>query len=383
MGGWDEEQAFKNKRPWRTFVSRRLSSFSGKPIRIARRVVDGGGGLEFANEKGELVLQEVPPARFELVAKFLEDNRGITNLVIQKFTKAGAKEAFTLYPAQITALLQFVANIRRVNFPDEGGLNLSDGELEEMLLSPEQTRKMMAANGALLAAIARTEITTEDVVALGYRKSQLQRFGNLLNDELAFADELAECAGRPEAVWQRFFEQNQWVFGYGLAFVFMAGLEDRKLEQVIRGFDISGRGKRVDSLLKTRAEVSSLCFVEIKHHNTALLASGSYRPDVWQPSKELSGAVAQVQASVQSALSVIGEELRPETEDGSPTGEILHAVQPRSFVIAGRLSELTTDSGLNKPKYRAFELYRRNLVQPEILTFDELFHRAKFIIEST
>lgn len=121
MGGWDEEQAFKNKRPWRTFVSRRLSSFSGKPIRIARRVVDGGGGLEFANEKGELVLQEVPPARFELVAKFLEDNRGITNLVIQKFTKAGAKEAFTLYPAQITALLQFVANIRRVNFPTRVG----------------------------------------------------------------------------------------------------------------------------------------------------------------------------------------------------------------------------------------------------------------------
>ncbi|WP_338610461.1 Shedu immune nuclease family protein [Pelagibacterium nitratireducens] len=359
-----------------------MSKFSERPLRIARKVVDGGGGLEFAKEKGEVVLQEKPPARFELVAKFLEDDRGITNLVIQKFTKAGPREAFTLYPEQITALLQFVANIRRVKFPDSKGLNISDGELEEMLLSPEQTRRMMAANAPLLAALARTEITTEDVVALGYRKAQLQRFDGLLNDEAAFATELAECAGKPEAVWQRFFEQNQWVFGYGLSYVFMTGLEDRKLEQVVKGFDVSGRGKRVDSLLKTRAEVSSLCFVEIKRHDTALLATGAYRPDVWQPSKELTGAVAQVQAALHAALAVIGDELRPELDDGSPSGELLQAIQPRSFVIAGRLSELMTDSGLHRPKFRAFELYRRNLLQPDVLTFDELFHRAKYIVES-
>jgi hypothetical protein len=329
-----------------------------------------------------VVLQEKPPARFELVAKFLEDNRGITNLVIQKFTKAGPKEAFTLHPEQITALLQFVANIRRVHFPDEKGLNVSDGELEEMLLSPEQTRRMMAANAPLLAALARTEITTEDVVALGYRKAQLQRFDNLLNDQEAFAAELIECAGKAEAVWQRFFEQNQWVFGYGLSYAFMTSLDDRKLEQVVKGFDVSGRGKRVDSLLKTRAEVSSLCFVEIKRHDTALLTANSYRPDVWQPSKELTGAVAQVQASLHAALAVIGDELRPELDDGSPSGELLQAVQPRSFVIVGRLSELLTQEGLNRPKFRAFELYRKNLLQPEVLTFDELFHRAKYIVES-
>ncbi|MEP9396150.1 Shedu immune nuclease family protein [Mesorhizobium sp. KR2-14] len=291
-------------------------------------------------------------------------------------------QEFTLYPEQITTLLQFVANIRRMHFSSEKGLNISDGELQELLLSPEQTRRMMAANGPLLAALARTEITTEDVVALGYRKTQLQRFERLLDDQEAFAAELTECAGGPEAVWQRFFEQNQWVFGYGLSYVFMTGLEDRKLEQVVKGFDVSGHGKRVDSLLKTRAEVSSLCFVEIKRHDTALLASSSYRPDVWQPSKELTGAVAQVQASVHSALAVIGDELRPELEDGSPSGELLQAVQPRSFVIAGRLSELMTEGGLHRPKFRAFELYRRNLLQPEVLTFDELFHRAKYIVES-
>jgi hypothetical protein len=51
-------------------------------------------------------------------------------------------------------------------------------------------------------------------------------------------------------------------------------------------------------------------------------------------------------------------------------------------VIVGRLSELLTQEGLNRPKFRAFELYRKNLLQPEVLTFDELFHRAKYIVES-
>ncbi len=382
MEGWDEEQAFWNRKPWKTYVSPRLSSFGGRPIRIVNKVIDGGGGLEFAKEKAELVLQERPPARFELVAKFLEDNRGITNLVIQKFTKAGPKEAFKLYPEQITALLQFVANIRRIHFPDGRGLNINDGELEEMLLSPEQTRRVMAANGPLLAALARTEITTEDVVALGYRKAQLQRFEKLLNDTSHFAAEQAECSGRPEAVWQRFFEENQWVFGYGLSYVFMSGLDDRKLEQVVRGFDVSGRGKRVDALLKTRSEISSLCLVEIKRHDTALLSKAQYRPDVWQPSDELVGAVAQVQATVHAALKLIGDELRPEEDDGTPTGEVLQAVQPRSFVVVGTLSQVIAETGINKPKLRAFELYRRNLVRPEIITFDELYHRARFIVEN-
>ena len=33
-------------------------------------------------------------------------------------------------------------------------------------------------------------------------------------------------------------------------------------------------------------------------------------------------------------------------------------------------------------RYRSFETFRRNLHQPEILTFDELLYRARFIVDS-
>jgi hypothetical protein len=36
--------------------------------------------------------------------------------------------------------------------------------------------------------------------------------------------------------------------------------------------------------------------------------------------------------------------------------------------------------GINEAKFRSFELYRRHMTRPEILTFDELLERAKFIV---
>ena len=43
----------------------------------------------------------------------------------------------------------------------------------------------------------------------------------------------------------------------------------------------------------------------------------------------------------------------------------------RSFVVAGQLDQLRGASGVHTDKYRSFELYRRNLYEPEIVTFDE------------
>jgi hypothetical protein len=49
-------------------------------------------------------------------------------------------------------------------------------------------------------------------------------------------------------------------------------------------------------------------------------------------------------------------------------------------LIVGDLSEFQTDVGINENKFRSFELYRRNTARPEILTFDELLERARFIV---
>lgn len=38
---------------------------------------------------------------------------------------------------------------------------------------------------------------------------------------------------------------------------------------------------------------------------------------------------------------------------------------------------------MNADQFRSFELYRRHLFSPDIVTFDELYERAKLIVESS
>jgi hypothetical protein len=153
------------------------------------------------------------------------------------------------------------------------------------------------------------------------------------------------------------------------------------LEQLVTGSSIVGVGKRADALMKTRGILNSLCFVEIKRHDTCLLQANPYRPGVWSPSIELISGVAQVQTTVQEALENIGRKLVPVDANGNPTGETTFNVEPRSFLVVGLLGEFRTDAGINEYRFRAFELFRRNTRRPEILTFDELLQRAKFIVE--
>ena len=63
---------------------------------------------------------------------------------------------------------------------------------------------------------------------------------------------------------------------------------------------------------------------------------------------------------------------------GNDTGRTIYSVDPRTYLIIGNLSELTG----NDEKIACFELYRRNIRAPEILTFDELFQRASCIVEN-
>ena len=50
-------------------------------------------------------------------------------------------------------------------------------------------------------------------------------------------------------------------------------------------------------------------------------------------------------------------------------------------MIAGRLSEFVSDQGGDHVgKARSFELYRRNLQAPDVITFDELLARAEALV---
>lgn len=50
--------------------------------------------------------------------------------------------------------------------------------------------------------------------------------------------------------------------------------------------------------------------------------------------------------------------------------------------MIGSSNEFKTKFGANREKMRSFELFRMNILNPEIITFDELFERARFITQT-
>lgn len=392
----NEFEYFNGKVPNKTYVSKRIESktpefIDGKiiekiiPIRYASKVIDCDNTFEFVKEKGEIKLRVTPEGRQEITAKFLEDNKGIFILQFQKFTTSTGsphKTYFSFRGDEIKTLLDFVKSIKDLQIEDENGFKITDNELKKLILTKEQAFSIYKDNQNLFEEILEENVTQEDIVNLVYKKEQLAYFENLLNNEDFFNEEKTKLQiNKDESLWQYFFEQNTWIFGFGLQYIINIPLENRKLEQVVEGFDVINRGKRADALMKSKGIINSLCFAEIKTHKTKLLNS-SYRPSVFPPSNELSGGIAQVQKTIQSSLENLINKINPTDGDGNPTGEEIFMYRPKSFLLIGNLNEFLTEFGVNKEKYSSFELYRKSIKDIEIITFDELLERAKFIVNS-
>ena len=79
-------------------------------------------------------------------------------------------------------------------------------------------------------------------------------------------------------------------------------------------------------------------------------------------------------------MDTISSKLTLINSDGDPTGEEAFNYLPKAYLVVGNLSTFIGDHGVNQEQFRSFELFRRNTFSPEIITFDELYERAKFIV---
>jgi len=379
MSDPDKHKINQNKQPGKTYVSPRFEHGRGAE-RQASKVFDSTVNYRFDVEKDKVVLHESSGGRHVVEIRFFEADREIKGISIQKYTASTGRShptaSLSFWGDQIPRLIDFLLNVKRIHFPNSNKINITDTDLRQILLSSDQLDRLAVEDQEALISLAHGKITKRDVVALAYRREQLAQFHRFLTDDAYFA---AAVTSSREAVWQAFFERNQWIFGYGLTYTSLSALDGRRLQQIVSGTSISSIGKRPDALMKTRGAVNALCFAEIKTHQTPLLQNDAYRSGAWQPSLELTGGVAQSHATVHAALRQIGDRLDV-TVDGNPTGEQIYGFDPRAYLVIGRLSEFMTDRGMNEVKYRLFEYFRRNVRRPEIITFDELYERAALIV---
>lgn len=375
---------YRNPVSGKVYVSPALKDFQdpNKKVRIISTIIESDESYAFVQIKNEIVLRHTVGGSKKIKVKLIEDSRNIFVLSIQGYNPATDKPhnaSFSFIGDEINRLFNFIANIQKMSFDTPRAFKLSDEELSRLNLSKEQATRFFHGNSKLFLELLQDDITTEDIIAIGYRKKQLAVYKKMLDSYEYFSELKAKAKLTDEGLWQRYFEKNSWIFGYGLGYVFLTGLDDKKLEQVVKGFDVGSRGKRVDALMKTRGLISNLCFVEIKTHMTKLIEDVPYRSACFAPSKELSGAIAQIQGTVALAMETIHGKLSLTDDRGNPTSEEIYNYQPKSFLVIGSLDEFNTENGVNADKLRSFELFRKNIIYPEIITYDELYERAKFI----
>jgi hypothetical protein len=388
----DEATWALGRRPDRTYINASFtlnlpaSRDHGQPARWVVKVFDepsGSPGTENTDSDWEdAVIQTTPGGRKQIKLQVARDAGNVREILLERVTVSGdSPEVETLLKLDREAARRLIDLVRAIeHFPIEDGEateHIDDETLHEFLTNPHALERLYGSDPERFRELIRSDIDAPDLLAIAHRKEAVRRFRQLLADPQEFSAETSRCGGRPEAVWQKFLEDNPWILGVSLAGQLLTAWDERRLEQVVAGFSVAGPGKRADALLRTAGLVRSLAFAEIKHHETPLLGA-EYRPGCWPPSTELSGGVTQAQQTVDLASEQIGRRL-PDTDDaGSETGETTWLLRPRSFLVVGNLEQLRGATGVHEAKFRSFELYRRNLTEPDVITFDELLARAEW-----
>lgn len=330
------------------------------------------------------VVFETPGGRKQIELNIVRSAGTVRKIRIQKVPTSGdltkLEPVLTLNRNQSNSFIDLIKAIDSIPIEGDTTARVDDQLLRDVFEDPETLGKAYSHNPETFRTFIENDADARDVIALKNRREVVATMKTWLRDDSAF-NEAAQQAGGPEHAWQELLEKNPWILGIGLGGQLVTSWDKNKLEQTVAGHDIKTPGKRVDALLATNGLISSLVFAEIKHHHTKLIGT-KYRSGVYPPSSELSGAVVQVQQTAHLATRDLGDYIETIAADGSRTGRGTYNVKPRSFLIVGSLEQLLgIEGGPIDDQVQSFELFRRNLQEPEILTFDELLARAEWHVQ--
>ncbi len=225
-------------------------------------------------------------------------------------------------------------------------------------------------------------LTSKDLVNIGYRKSQLKLFEEFIADEEKL-QEYANLEGRtdkkPEKIWQYFFNKNNWIFGYGLDYRIQTNFDS---EVSVGDGGTQDQEKPSVDFLNTYTNFTVL--VELKKPTTELFKnSTSARSGTCGLSSELITGYTQC-LEQKAEWQIKSDHGKNRSKDGTKELE-QRTRDPKVFLVIGNLGkEVLEETNLSKKDLMldTFELFRRDSRNVEIITYDELYERAKFIVEN-
>jgi len=260
-------------------------------------------------------------------------------------------------------LISFLQSLQNIEIPKDKFSLMSQNEDEIISALRGRGASSIASIIKQLSLSSDIFLTQKDINSLLKRREKLKEFKEALT---AHSSE--------ERWWQDFFEKNKWIFGYGLDYKI---LREQQSQPNYGGTQLDGRGgQRGDSLMSTTGDLNFTVLVEIKTPSTLLLqGTNEIRNGAWSLSKGLTDALSQIQANIQMWEKEGSEKSnnRDKLEK-----ESVYTVKPKGIIVIGSLDLLTAD----RSKWETFQRFRKSIHGIDIITFDELFKRAQFIVEN-
>lgn len=374
-----------------------------KPEHLYTAHFKNGEGKFFnvvTEESGDTTIEYQQPIptrnRVKLTLTFIKKNSRIDKVSFRKFKEYKNKGwveqewepsepvSFSYFSFQkLVAFLQLLSELdlasideRRIVLRDEKNIGIDEEtakKVKAILIQPDGQK-------IIDELIKSGIITSRDIINVGYRKKQVEIFNKLLHTQGYLEEYRKENSikdTKPEKVWQHFFQNNEWIFGYGLDYRFLGILQN---EAHIASEDLAGRdGAISDSLLGCN---KFTVLVEIKKPDTPLFENSKNRANSWKLSDDLIESLSQILE--QKASWQIKGEVNA-NNNFNDRGELIQqkTLDPKSILIIGSDSQFEGTEKVKQVKLRTFELFRRDSRNIEILTYDELYERAKFIVSHT
>ncbi|MGZ8287299.1 MAG: Shedu immune nuclease family protein [Allosphingosinicella sp.] len=170
-----------------------------------------------------------------------------------------------------------------------------------------------------------------------------------------------EAGNAAEQRWQTLFELNPFILSmiFGYPVVLVAGGSS------VGGGKFWGNGEKIADFLLKNEKTHNAALVEIKRPDTELIGA-KYREEVWRPHPDLTGAIVQVLDQRSKFVKSL-----PSLKDNSDYYEIqAHSVD--CVIVAGC-------TPVEKDKRASFELFRTQIKDVRIVTFDELLAKLELL----
>ncbi|QIZ76259.1 Shedu anti-phage system protein SduA domain-containing protein [Ferrimonas lipolytica] len=323
-------------------------------------------------------------ARTCLKVVYLKEKDDIEGFEIIKVVSNKEKERVKLSKFNLEQLTCFLEFIKELNFKDvtKRRISLADDELS--VLDSETKAKIATllsgedGSDVVYELLDNGLITNQDLVNTGYRKYQLEIFDSLLNrNGLAnYKIQIGKPNTKDETAWQHFFQANEWIFGYGLDYRFQGILQK---EFHASTSNAAGKEEVIADFLLGDKKFTT--FVELKLPSTELFNKSKNRSNCWSLSNCLIDAFSQIleqkasgQIKIETSKELIGDNYEEITQ---------HSYDSKTILLMGSWSQIDNDpTGIKRIKEKTLELFRRDSRNVELVTYDELYERARFIVHN-